>query len=578
MGASANLTLALTSCNELPISLTSIGFAGAGQPFAVSNAPQLPVTLTRDAPLQLTVGFAPVIESPAADTLQLTADGAAPVEVSLTGAGVVPVACIALSDAPEVSINSYDFQNVFTDSTYTENFVVVNCGSGVLTLTAADFSDASSATITLTAGLDTTPINLNPGDTTEFSLTFAPIVTGPVSGDFAVQTNGGEALLELTGAGIAAADVCVNYRLSPDMGDFDDAMDFGGVYTGNPPVAITLLVENCGSESFMLNPPALSPQTDPQFVVSDSVFPGDPGTPIEAGQTATITVAFAPDSADAFTGTLPLAFDIRNLDKEIAISGMGEAAENRQLSIASSAWDQANDRLDFGQAQIGSETTVSVYVVNTGNVDTTVSNVANIGGDAAFVPLAEDLPRTLIPGARHEFSVSVTLTGEGSSSAVMRVETQDSYTRSFGVAVQGVWAQVAITGERWNADTQTLEFGNVLVNYTVTTVLTVTNTGVAPIIFDGLGSGSGMFAGADGSTFANEPLAPGASQTIVCELTRSSAGAVSSVIDFNEIGGMRWFVDWTATGLAGNYAIVFARASAPETILANGFYNAGVFF
>jgi HYDIN/CFA65/VesB family protein len=122
------------------------------------------------------------------------------------------------------------------------------------------------------------------------------------------------------------------------------------------------------------------------------------------GQTTNFNVAFAPASASSVTGSVSLVSNAPNSPAAIALSGTGVAA-TFQLTASPTS-------LSFGNVLVGSSSTQSVTLTNTGNSSVSVSQISVSGTGLSTTGLT--LPVTLAAGQSASFSVVFAPTVAGS--------------------------------------------------------------------------------------------------------------------------------------------------------------------
>jgi hypothetical protein len=204
-----------------------------------------------------------------------------------------------------------EFGQVQVNFTAKKTVRVRNGGNAALELTQATFSNAKFA-----AG-EALPISIDVNGEHLLELTFTP--TAPdvrETGTATLATNDPErptVQLSLAGTGVTATAV-----LQPQ------ALDFGDVYVGESK-RITVAFTNAGSNELPVTDARLSTAV-PASVTADL-------TPwkktLAGGETAMVTVTFAPTAPGAISGALEVLLPAGVGDKSLVISGTGIRAEPR---------------------------------------------------------------------------------------------------------------------------------------------------------------------------------------------------------------------------------------------------------
>src|SRR5262249_39631976 len=132
------------------------------------------------------------------------------------------------------------------------------------------------------------PATLNPGQSTSFSVKFAPAATGAASGTVSITSSGSNPNLSipLNGSGVAPGTLSAN----------PSSLAFGNVQTGNTG-SLSETVTNTGGATVSITQANV---TGSGFSVAGLTVP----TTLTASQSVTFTVKFGPASAGAATGSL----------------------------------------------------------------------------------------------------------------------------------------------------------------------------------------------------------------------------------------------------------------------------------
>jgi uncharacterized protein (TIGR03382 family) len=131
----------------------------------------------------------------------------------------------------------------------------------------------------------------------------------------------------------------------------------------------------------------------------------DAGTGLDAGQSVTVTLSFAPTDAGTFTDSIVVDCDVGSL--EVPMSGSAAPPGNLQISPQS---------LDFGQVSVGSTATRTFTIQNTGGSRITLTKSKPPASGAGFAS-DSDLPEgtTVDPGASQTLQVHFSPTRVGAA-------------------------------------------------------------------------------------------------------------------------------------------------------------------
>jgi hypothetical protein len=293
----AEKSLTLTVSNEGNAALN--GEATIDGPFAIETGGNYAVQPGESE--DIVINFVPEVAGAATGTLTLTGGGGA--TVSLTGTGVDPASSALL----EVSLEPIDFGDVSINGTTTLTLVLSNAGGVALSgeaSTAAPFSVQSGGTYTIA-----------PDEEHTLTLAFTPTVLGDATGTLTL-TGGGGATIALSGTGAEASN-------TPVIQVSTTSISFGGVTPGSTATR-QLEVSNIGGA-----PLTGTASTSEPFSVTD----GGSYT-IAPGQSATLTLEFAPDELGEASGTLTLT---GGGGQTVALSGTGSEGEEPGKNPASCA-------------------------------------------------------------------------------------------------------------------------------------------------------------------------------------------------------------------------------------------------
>jgi LEA14-like dessication related protein len=311
-------------------------------------------------------------------------------------------------------------------------------------------------------------------------------------------------------------------------------MAFGNLNVGTTATA-TLTVNNSGSAPLTvtgINYPA--------------GFTGAWSGAVAPGGSQPVTVTFAPTAEATYGGTVTVTSDATGGVNTIGASGTGTTVTTTRVIGLSGV-------LAFGNVYVGTTSTATLTISNTGNAPLSVTGINYpIGFSGVWngvVPAGGSQAVTVAfaPAAPMSYGGTITVTSDASGGvntiAASGAGTSTVTTRAIGLS--GV-----------------LAFGSVTVGTPATATLTISNTGNAPLVVTGISYPTG-FSGAWGG-----PVPAGGSQPVTVTFTpttattyggsvtvTSDATAGTNTIAISGIGTPPTTTDLTGTW-SGTYTIV----------------------
>lgn len=272
----AELTVANTGEGELTVEAFRVGGRNASM-FSV-DADTL--TLAPGEERSVTVRFAPTSEGPKAADLVVSASNGETVEVGL----------VAAASGPNLVIEprQVDFGTVGTGTSATRTVTISNDGSGPITLEDARIRGADGSEFGVTGFASGT---LEAGASREVTVEFAPSAAGQQTARLVVETDNdafSQVGVQLRGA-VNAPEVRVRSR----------SLQFGDA-TVDERIVREFAVRNTGDAALRIEDATVDGGSD--------VFTFQQSTPltIAPGSERALSVAFEPDEARSFSGTLRL--------------------------------------------------------------------------------------------------------------------------------------------------------------------------------------------------------------------------------------------------------------------------------
>jgi len=419
----------LTNTSNAAVSVSQVTVSGTG--FSITGL-NLPLTLAAGQSSTFNVQFAPTATGSASGSISLVSDAPnSPSTIALSGTGVQP----QLSVTPP----SVTFGNVLVGSTGVQNITLTNSGSANLTVAQGSVTGAGGFSI---SGL-TFPVTLPPGQSSTFSVQFAPTATGSVSGSVSLINNAPNSpnTIALSGTGV-----------QPQLSVTPPSVSFGNVLVGSTGVQ-NLTLTNSGGANLTI---AQDPVTGAGFSISGLTFP----LTVAAGQSSTLSVQFAPTATSSASGSISLVSNAANSPSTIALSGTGVQP---QLSVTPPS-------VSFGNAVVGTTNTQTITLTNPGTANLTISQATV--SEQSFTMTGLNIPLILGAGQTTSFNVAYVPSSAGSvTGSLSLVSDAPNSPTTLALSGTGVAATLQLT-----TSPTSLSFGNVTVGSSTQTV-TLTNSG-----------------------------------------------------------------------------------------------------
>jgi hypothetical protein len=301
----ATQTLSETVTNNGGSSVTISQATATGAGFSVSGL-TLPLTLAAGASKSFSVVFAPTIAGTPTGSLTITSSATNPsLTVSLSGTAT---AAGTLSANP----TSLSFGSVQVGSNSTKSQVLSNTGGSAVTVSQVNATGAGYSL----SGISL-PMTLNAGQNFTFNVIFAPQSSGSANGSISVVSDASNTLpaITLTGSGAAAG----TFSVAPT------SFGFGSVIVGTSK-NMTATLSASGS-SVTVNSASVS---SAEFTLTGPALP----LTIAAGQTATFTLKFTPQSTGSASATVSFATNASGSPLVESLTGTGIAPPQHRVDLS----------------------------------------------------------------------------------------------------------------------------------------------------------------------------------------------------------------------------------------------------
>ena len=322
---------------------------------------------------------------------------------------------------------SLEFGSVTAGTSKTLTTTVSNTGAASVTISSVAISNQN-----FSLSGPSLPVTIAVGQNSTISLVFIPNAAGAFSATVSVSSNASNVstTLSLSGTGVANGQLALN----------PTSQSFGSVTVGSQSNQIVTLTNNSASTVNIS-----------QASVSGTGFKLNGVTApiaLNASQSTTFTVTFAPQSTAPASGSVTITSDAPNPTLSMPLSGTG---------VALGALGSSPTSLAFGSVRVGNNQALAETVSNTGGSSLTLSQVGISG--TGFTLSGITTPVTLTPGQSASFSVSFTPQSASSASGSLTI-TSNASNPTLTIPVSGTGTAAA---GQLTANPSTLALGSVVV-------------------------------------------------------------------------------------------------------------------
>ena len=444
--------------------------------------------------------------------------------LTMAGAGILS-GCAGLAngantsltpDAVQITPAALTFQDAKVGQQVAQTATLTNTGSKPVNITQLSSSSAEFST----SGLSM-PLTLAPGQSAQFRVAFKTSTVGSVSGELTAMTSrAGSTRVKLKGnAGKTASQLSLSTT----------SLRFGNV-----------LVNGTSTQAVTLNNSGSSDLTISQVAVSGTGFSASgiavPAT-LPAGQSMVLEVTYAPKAAGASSGSVAITSDAQVPTSTVSLSGTGMSA-TYSMSLTPGS-------VSFGNRNVGSSSTQTVQLANTGNSSVTVSQVAASGAGVSVSGVTA--PVTIAPAQSVPLTVKFSPTTGGAVAGSVTVTNSEGINAVAAVTGTAVQAGLSVTPS-------SASFGSVVTGNTNSQTIQLKNSGTASLTVSQVSAtGSGFSASGAAVPFT---LAPGAASTFNVQYAPTSAGAATgSVTIVSDAPNSPAAVSLNGTGVAATHTL-----------------------
>ena len=294
----------LTNSGGSSISITQANLTGAG--FTLSGL-TLPITLSAGQSKTFNVTFTPQAGRSTNGSLSIASNASNPtLGIPLVANSAPAPGVLSTSDS------SLTFGSVQVAGSATQSETLTNTGASSVTVTQATVSGTGFRITGLSL-----PMTLSPGQSFTFGTVFTPTSGGSKTGSISVVSDASDSTLTISLAGTAA--VSGQLAVSPAT------LSFGNVTVGQTK-SLTATLTASGS-SITVSDAGMSTS---EFKVSGLSLP----LTLAAGQSASFTVSFTPQSSGTASASGSFTSNASNSSTVQALTGNGAAAPQHSVALS----------------------------------------------------------------------------------------------------------------------------------------------------------------------------------------------------------------------------------------------------
>ena len=503
--ASAAQVITVTNTGNGTLNITNIALAGTNANQFTMNRTACGTTLASGATCTISVTFRPTTTGAKTARVAFSSNssGTPTINIQLTGTGrnfgVTPQAL--------------DFGTLAVNTTSANQFVTLNNASaGTITGLTFTFTGNTTDFARVTTGVtNSCGTSLAAGANCRVYVSFTPKASGARAATLTIRSSSTLVpTVALTGTGTAPA-----LTVSPT------SIPFGNLVVGNTSLAQTVTLSNTGNSPLTVNSIALGGPDAASFVLTNVNCPTSAATPLAAGATCNLTVAFKPATTGAKSGNIAITVTGAT-NGSVALTGNGVSLGYSVTPLTLAFGNQPTNTTGAGQ---------TVTIQNTGGVAINFNGIVLGGVDLAQFTAGSTCGASLAAGASCTATVAFAPTTTGAKAATLNINVAPPAT-SATVTLGGTGTAPAIS-----MSPTTVIFGNQTINTTsASQSITVTNTGTAPLTITSIGGMTGADPTQFGATNVNCPISPntlaaGASCFVNVAFTPTSAAAMAATLN-----------------------------------------------
>ncbi|HYM74962.1 MAG TPA: choice-of-anchor D domain-containing protein [Candidatus Dormibacteraeota bacterium] len=312
VGKNQSLSGTITNTGGSNVTISQIEISGAG--FTLSGI-TAPLTLAAGQGATFSVKFAPAVSGTVNGNVTVTSDASnTTFAIGVSGSGTAAVGTLGASSS------SLSFGNITVGQNKTISETITNTGGSSVAISVVAISGTGFTLSGITA-----PLTLTAGQSTSFSVKFAPGSAVNASGDVTLTSDASDPTLtiSLSGAGTAASG---QLSISPTTLALSSVEGSSGTASGSLTASGASVTVTAASTNNSL------------FTVSGLSLPAT----IAAGQSVPFTITFSPLTTGTVNATLTVTSNAQPSTTTEALTGTGTAAPTHSVNLSWNASSSSN--------------------------------------------------------------------------------------------------------------------------------------------------------------------------------------------------------------------------------------------
>jgi hypothetical protein len=404
--------------------------------------------------------------------------------VGVTGKG-------AGTGSPTISLglspSSISFGSLAVGQSSAKTVTLTNTGSAIVTISGISVTGAG-----FTASGPHLPIALSAGQSTTITVMFKPTAGAPETGTITITSNALEPTMDVTLSGTGTTSAVLNASAS--------SIAFGTITVGSE-ITKTIQLANAGTGSVTISGMTVS---GAGVSVTGLAVPAS----LAAGADANLTITYKPTAAGALSGKVSIASNASDSSLVVDLSGTATTTPSSALTATPSS-------ITFGNVVVGTESSQTIRLANSGTATVTVSALAPSVSTVSVSGLS--VPMTLAPGASASFTAAFKPTAASNVSGAITVKS-NATDSSMPIDLTGTGETAAV---QLIASPTSVSFGSASVGSANSKQVIVKNTGNTNASISSVAVAGTGFSLSGSST--SVVLTPGQSETYTVNFDPKSA-------------------------------------------------------
>jgi uncharacterized membrane protein len=378
-GSSSDQTVTITNNGNADLAIGSIGQSNPlANPFSTLNDYCSDQTLSPGSSCTLTVSFLPSSTGAFSDSFNIPSNDPDeyPVTVNVNGTGsAITLPDITVTDSTGDAYNLYIFfGHIAAGSSSDQAVTVTNDGNADLVIGRIAESNPLAHPFS-TLDDYCSDQTLSPGSSCTVTVRFSPSSAGALIDNFNIPSNDSdENPVKITVEGTGNAATLPDITVTDSVGSATDLQLLFGDITEGSSSDQYVTVTNDGNADLVIGSIAQSNPLASPFSTQNDYCSGQTLSP---ASNCTVTVRFAPSSAQAFTDS----FNIPSNDSDenpisINITGTGTTPAVPDITITDSVGSATDLQIPFGDITEGNSSDQTVTITNNGSGDLLIGSIA----------------------------------------------------------------------------------------------------------------------------------------------------------------------------------------------------------